>query len=254
VVGNVFPADLYVGAGAPGIPTAQADQGVVAVELLPDDGIRLGLEAHHRDSRGLLLVAPVNGGPYAGGEPVVGSGRSTGISAQAAIARARFGLTASYGLQRVRLSYQNAEYAPDHGTSQLLQAGIIVFPSATLSLRLGAAAALGRRTTAVDGEVEWEACNLLDRGCEFSGTPGHETNGLGATDLPAYLRVDLGVRKHWHFHIGGRDAMVGLFGTVTNLLNRRNVLTHARDPVTGDVLPITMRPLAPLVVGLDWAF
>jgi hypothetical protein len=60
------------------------------------------------------------------------------------------------------------------------------------------------------------------------------------------------VRKHWHLHLGGRDAVVALFGTVTNLLNRGNVLTFIRDPSTGERAPVEMRPLAPLLVGLDW--
>jgi hypothetical protein len=66
--------------------------------------------------------------------------------------------------------------------------------------------------------------------------------------------VDLGVRKHWHFQLGRRDAMVAVFGTVTNLLDRRNLLTYTRDPETGEVMPVSMRPLAPLLLGLDWSF
>ena len=104
------------------------------------------------------------------------------------------------------------------------------------------------------GGFEWEACNLLDQGCEFSGSPSHDGEALGATTPPAYFRVDLGVRKHWHFHLGGRDAVVALFGTVTNLFDRSNVLTYLRDPSTGDRQPVEMRPLAPLLVGLDWRF
>jgi hypothetical protein len=72
--------------------------------------------------------------------------------------------------------------------------------------------------------------------------------------LPAYFRLDLGLRKHWHLEVAGRDVEWALFGTVTNLLGRRNVLAVATDPVTGEKTEIEMRPLAPLVVGLDWRF
>jgi hypothetical protein len=54
--------------------------------------------------------------------------------------------------------------------------------------------------------------------------------------------------------LGGKDVELALFGTVTNLLARRNVLAEAIDPVTGERSDIEMRPLAPLVVGLDWRF
>jgi hypothetical protein len=72
--------------------------------------------------------------------------------------------------------------------------------------------------------------------------------------LPAYFRLDLGLRKHWHIEVAGRDVELALFGTVTNLLGRRNVLAVATDPRTGKRSEIEMRPLAPLVVGLDWRF
>jgi hypothetical protein len=48
--------------------------------------------------------------------------------------------------------------------------------------------------------------------------------------------------------------MVALFATATNLLNRTNLLTYATDAATGQRRPVEMRPLAPLVVGLDWRF
>jgi hypothetical protein len=48
--------------------------------------------------------------------------------------------------------------------------------------------------------------------------------------------------------------MVALFGTVTNVFGRQNVLTYSWSPTTGEYAPVEMRPLAPLVVGLDWRF
>jgi hypothetical protein len=143
---------------------------------------------------------------------------------------------------------------PDHAASHVAEAGVIVFPSATSSIRLGVTGAMGRRATAVASALEWEACNLLDRGCEFGGSPRLATDRLGATRLPPYLRVDLGVRKHWHLRLGSRDALVAAFGTVTNVFGHRNVLTIATDPATGASAEIGMRPLAPLVVGIDWQF
>ena len=104
----------------------------------------------------------------------------------------------------------------------------------------------------MSGGFEWEACNLLDEGCEFGGTPG-TAGAPGGVSLPAYFRMDLGVRKHWHLTLGRRDAVVALFGTLTNVLNRRNVLSYSRAP-DGALTPIEMRPLAPLVVGLDWQY
>jgi hypothetical protein len=262
VVGNVFPVDLYVGAGAPGegIPVAQSDQAVLAADYRPVAGARLGAQVYTRASRGVLLVAPRSGEPFATTRAgfIVGSMASRGLSFNAALTTARYGIVASYGFQQLRFAYgppaADSSYVPDHGARHILEGGVIVFPSATSSIRLGVTSVLGRRTTPISGGLEWEACNLLDKGCEFGGSPSYGSEPLGGTTLPAYLRVDLGVRKQWHFTIGGRDAMIALFGTVTNLFNRINVLTYARSPTTGQLVPIEMRPLAPLVVGIDWRF
>ncbi len=254
VVGGIFPADLYVGAGAPGIPVGRSDRAVVGAEVVARAGLRVGAQAYLSDFDGLVLVAPRAGTPFATGEFLTGGGDSRGLSLDAAVSGARYGVTASYGWQQVRVSYGDSSYAPGYGTSHLIETGVIVFPAPTASIRLGLSGAIGRRGTGVLGAFEWESCNLLDQGCEFGGTPTHDTGRLGATRLPAYFRLDLGLRKHWHLEVAGRDVELALFGTVTNLFGRRNVLAVATDPVTGKRTQIEMRPLAPLVVGLDWRF
>jgi hypothetical protein len=254
VVGAVFPVDLFLGSGVPGVPVASSRQGVLAADYRPLAGVRVGVQAYARSFDGLVLVAPRAGDPFATGAFAVGSGEARGMSLDAAFSSTRVGAVATYGLQRVRYRADVLRYAPDHGTTHLVEGGVITFPSATTSIRLGATGALGRHTTAASGALEWESCNLLDRGCEFSGSPRYTGMPLGAAALPSYLRVDVGVRKHWHLTVGGRDASVALFGTVTNVLGRRNVMTYAADPRTGALTEIGARPLAPLVVGLDWRF
>jgi hypothetical protein len=113
---------------------------------------------------------------------------------------------------------------------------------------------MGRRATAISGGFEWEATNILDRGSEFGGSPYYGVDALGATALPTYCRLDLGVRKEWHLGVAGRDGTLALFGTATNILGRKNFLTYAPEPSTGEPAGIEMRPRAPLVVGLDWGF
>jgi hypothetical protein len=253
VVGNVFPVDLYIGSGAAEVPVARSDQVIMAAEYEPSGGVRVALEAYTRSTAGLLLVAPLASSPFTTGALTQGSGTSRGLSVEAGVSRARFGVLAGYGVQRVRLEAPKSGYVPAFGTTHLAHGGLIVFPTATTSIRLGTTAAFGRRTTIASGGLEWEACNILDRGCEFAGSPSYSGGPLGTAVLPSYLRVDLGFRKHWHFQVAGRDAMVALFGTITNVLNRKNVLTYIRD-ASGEQIPIEMLPLAPLVVGLDWRF
>ncbi|HEX3233447.1 MAG TPA: TonB-dependent receptor [Gemmatimonadales bacterium] len=253
VVGNVFPADLYIGAGAPGVPVARSDRGVLALDYRPRAGIRLGVQAYLSEYAGLVLVAPRTAEPFATSGFATGSGIARGFSIDAVQAGTRYGLLASYGWQRIRLEHADSSYTPEYGTSHLFELGAVIFPSATSSIRLAATGAIGRSATGIAGAFEWESCNLLDRGCEFGGSP-RSTGALGHSRLPAYVRLDLSVRKHWHVNLGGRDVMLAVFGAVSNLLGRTNVLAFATDPATGQSAPVEMRPFGPLVAGLDWRF
>jgi hypothetical protein len=254
VSGGIFPADLFLGTGAPGVPVARSDRMMLGAEVRPLPGVRLGAQSYLASFDGLLLVAPATGRPFATDGFDQGRGTAKGVSVEAALSGRWYGALASWGLQDVRRIYGRSSYVPDHGTSHLVELGLIVFPAPTASLRLGFTGALGRRGTGVLGAFEWESCNLLDQGCEFAGSPTNDSRNPGDTRLPDYYRLDLGVRKHWHIGIGGRDVELGLFGTVTNLFGRRNVLAVATDPSTGQRTLVEMRPLAPLVVGLDWRF
>ena len=64
------------------------------------------------------------------------------------------------------------------------------------------------------------------------------------------------IQKLWNLNdtMHGFAISIALYGTVTNLFHRINVLTWARSSATGEPVAIEMRPLAPLVVGLDWRF
>jgi hypothetical protein len=254
VSGGIFPVDLFLGTGAPGVPVAQSDRMMLGAELRPLPGVRLGTQAYLARFDGVLLVAPATGRPFATDGFAEGRATAKGASVEAAVSGPWYGALASWGLQDVRTSYGASSYVPGHGTSHLVELGLIVFPTPTASLRLGFTGALGRRGTGVLGAFEWESCNLLDQGCEFAGSPTNDSRNPGGTRLPDYLRLDIGVRKHWHLGIGGRDVELGLFGTLTNLFGRHNVLAVATDPSTGERSLVEMRPLAPLVVGLDWRF
>lgn len=267
LVGTVFPADLFILAGGPDeVPVATSDLVVVAADLRPADGLRIGVQGYLRGLSSLLLVAPAGGEPFATGIPgstdpagtgpgfVPGAGSARGLSVDLSAGGARLGVTASYGFQRVRYRSEGIAYVPEHGAAHRLATGVTILPGSTWSLRAGLETAFGRRGTAVPGSLEWEACNLLDRGCELGGSPHYGDTAWGATRLPEYARLDVGVRKHFHLRAGGRDAELGVYATLSNVFGRANVLTYAIDGVDGPPVPIEMRSRVPLVVGFDWRF
>jgi hypothetical protein len=254
LAGTLFPVDLFVATRSLGLPVASADQGLVAVDYRVATGIHAGAQLIARRLNGLLLVAPETGEPFSSGNHAAGSGRVVALTLELELSRARYGLLASYSFQRVHTQHKGGTYVPEHGSRHMAESGLIVFPSPTWSIRFGVSASAGRRGSAISGPLEWESCNLFDSGCEFGGAPYYDQGALGATSLPLYLRADIGVRKHWHVRLGGRDAEVAAFGSLTNLFGNNNVLAVARDPLTGDPARVRMRAFAPLVLGIDWRY
>lgn len=254
VLGVVFPADLYLGAGSGRVPVSRSDRAVVAAELRPTSTTRLGVQAFVREFSGLVLVAPQAREPFATRDWHTGSGRARGVSLDAGVSGARYGVVASYGWQRVRLTSGASTYTPAYAPEHTIDAGVLVTPTPTTSIRLGAIAAIGRRVTPLSGAIEWEACNLIDRGCELAGSPRQAAERVGVSELPAYARVDLTARKVWRVRIGSRDVTVAGFAAVTNLLDRRNVLAVLENAPQGTPSSLALRPIAPLVAGFDWVF
>lgn len=254
VVGHLFPTALPVGTGAQGVPLARSDQAILAAELRPAAAVRIGAELYVRGFDGVVLVAPVTAQPFALDTFAVGSGTASGAAVALSVGRARYALIGSYGYERVRHAAGDSAYVPAFAAAHALELGLLLVPRATLSVRLGLRGAFGRRSSELVGPVEWEACNLLDRGCEFAGSPQQRRGSLGALRPPAYLRLDVGARKHWHVHMGRAAAEVGLYATLGNVLGRRNRLTRTVDPLTGEHAWIEMQSRAPLVAGLDWRF
>jgi hypothetical protein len=253
IVSNIFPADLYVNAGA-SVPVARSDQGTLAVQLRPSVARALTVRVWSRSLSGLALPA-VGGDELAARSAIVtGTGRARGVSIDASLAWARAGAIGSYALQRVRYEAADTAWTPESGVTHAVDAGVRLFPSPTFSISVALAAVAGRRATPYAGAFEWEACNLRDRGCEFAGGSLRRDGALGGLTLPGYVRIDAGLRKHWHVGVGGRDVALGTYATWTNLLSRSNVLTVLRDPEAGGRSVVAMRPGSPLVIGFDWTF
>jgi hypothetical protein len=253
LLSQLFATDLTVAAAGP-IPVARADQAAVVAEWRPTRSNSVGGRVWSRRLHGLALPAVSAGGPFAVGDIATGRGTARGAALEASLAQARWGVVANYAVQHVRLTAGDTTWHPEYSTTHAADVGVVLFPNPATSLRFGLVTGVGRRASAFAGAFEWEACNLRDRGCEFAGGPLDRQGPLGGLALPRYARLDLGARKHWHRRLLGQDVLVAAYGTWSNLLDAKNVLTYLRDPTTGRPLPVSMRPSAPLVVGLDWSF
>lgn len=251
-IGYVFPADLFIGAGNETIPVARSDEATVTLDVVAARGARARVAGYVRRSTGLLMVAPVEEGPFLQHPPEAGASTARGGYVEARADSARYGVLLRYGLQRVEFQHGARRYVPEWGSRSLLDGGFTVFPTTSTTIRVGVNAAFGRYVTPAVGGLEWESCNLKDAGCEFAGTPRADSSRLGAFRPPPYVRVDVGLRKHGRLRVGGQSVELAAFATVSNLFDRYNVLTYA---VNGESrVPLQMRPFSPFVVGIDWRF
>lgn len=253
VVGRIFPPELYAGGRDSGIPVAVADYVALGMVALPRAGTRVELEAYARSLDHLAMLDPEDGQPFASATIRRGSGSALGAAVGLSIGSARYAVTGSAGVERVELRTGGERWTPGYAASRSARIGAIAFPTPTLSIRVGWIGQFGRRGSDAIGLLEWESCNLLDMGCEFAGSP-EELGELGARKLPPYNRLDLSIRKHWHFVLGRREGSIEAFATGSNLLGRANVLAYQVDPASGLSAPIEMRPRAPLTLGLGWRF
>jgi hypothetical protein len=220
----------------------------------PLPGVRVEFQGYVRDLDGLLLVAPSTGQPFAVSDFAVGGAQVTGGGMSLEIDRARYRGLLSYGLSTVRNEVPGSAYRPGFAVSHSLTTGVTYYPAAELELRTSLRAEVGRPTTLIEGPFGWEACAIIDGGCEAEGSPQRRAGPLSGDRLPPYLRLDLGVRKHWHTRVIGRDGVIVAFAAVSNVLGRENLLAYVSDPDTGELAALEMRPFTPLTAGLEWRF
>lgn len=250
VVGVIFPADLFVAAGGD-VPVARSDQIVIDATYQPLPEARFSGEIYGRRLNALVLPFHARE-PFIDDSIVTATGRARGIALHVVVNVRRSSVRASYAWQDVRYSNGMGVYSPPFVAAHQLDAGAIFFITPTWSVRAGVTGATGQHARPVAGEIEWESCNLLDGGCEFAGSPDALLEPSAGDGLPAYWRTDIGVRKHWHVRISGADSQLAVFGTLTNVFSRRNVLRVVMDSATNTRSYLGLRPFAPLTVGFEW--
>ncbi|NNF27453.1 MAG: TonB-dependent receptor, partial [Gemmatimonadetes bacterium] len=250
---GLLPTALWV-VSDEGLPPSESEQVTFGAVLTPLPGVQIRSTAFVRRLRGFAQASASSTSPFATGSVEPGDASSRGLALDAGFSGSRYGIMASYGWQRVLYQVGDVDYRPSHGATHRALAGIIFYPNPTLSFRLGGTGEWGRTATGFEGAFEWEACTLRDYGCEFGGSPAVRNDLLGGVGLPDYVRVDLGVRKHWHLDTGPVEGTLELYGTLSNLFGHENVLNFGLDPESGELTPITMLPRGPLVIGVEWHF
>jgi hypothetical protein len=252
-VRNVFGGVLPVLAGA-SAPVARSDQVAATITATPRPGLRVTIDAYAKALDGLALIAPVSSRPFAADTIATGRGRVVGLGAAAAWRAARLAGTTALGFTHSISRTDRGSYRPNYTPALSLSTGLAYQSSAQMTWRAALMARSGQRVTRYQGPLLWEGCDPIDGGCEMMGTPERTTGALGAERLPGYLRLDLGVRRAWRIPRFGPAGALEAYGTVSNVLGRRNVWALLAEPDTGTPSSVPMRPFSLLTAGIDWRF
>lgn len=256
-IDRIFAADLPVAAGVDGGPVGRSDEVSAALQLSPAPGTSLVVSGYVRRLGGLVLAAPVTVSPVAVGGFAVGEGRVSGVGVELARRGERLHLVTSYGLNRVSRTVGDATYVPAFAPTHSLSAALGYRIFERTRVRFAMVAHLGRRTTPAAAGFIWEQCNALEGGCQVAGSPRPAEGPLGAAPLPPYLRFDVGARHGWQFSFfGSRVATLGIFGTIGNVLDSRNIwtLAVAEGAGAGAATGLPMRAFSFVNVGIDWQY
>ncbi len=254
VVRGIAGADLPILAGMAGAGVARADQLAAAIETKPFTGLHVALDGYARRLDRLIVVAPGSTRPFVVDGFQSGRGRVTGLALSMDWEHAKVTASSSAAFNRVVTSTDQAAYQPSHAATVMLAAGLAYRRSERTTFRAAVVSRSGRRTTAFEGPLEWEGCNVLKGGCEIVGTPESATGPIGAARLPAYVRLDVGARHLWHARILGQRTVLEGYMTLSNLLDRRNVWAVQTDPNSATTRTAPIRAFSVLNAGIDWRY
>ncbi len=249
VLDVIFGADLLAGGGSAGVPVAHADQVTAALELRLRPRTSVVLEAYAKWLDGLALVAPVTAQPFATGPPRKGDGTARGGELIFEHRGDRLKLQATYAIAAVTRRVDQFTYHPAFAPRHSVTAGLAYRLGSSTTLGVMVLGASGRPTTPIVDAFQGHPYDPLRGIGDFSGSPQHWNGPVDGARLPAYLRLDVSVRRDWHAPWLGTAGELSTFGSVDNVLGHHNALTYIWTPGARQTLP-----LLPLTVsfGIDW--
>jgi hypothetical protein len=144
-------------------------------------------------------------------------------------------------------------YRPTFERKRSLAAAVARRLGSATSVRAAFRAVAGRPTSGLLSGFQWEPFDPFTGEIEVGGTPLRRPGRLNRERLPAYVRLDLGVRRTWRLTFLGLDGEVVTWLDVLNVLGHKNVVAlteHPEDPGLHG-LPLRDRSIA---FGTYWRF
>ncbi len=229
VLDAVLAMDLPVAAGAGGLPPARSDQVTASLEARFGAAVSILVEAYTRRLTGLALVAPVTRLPFADGAIPVGRGSMRGVDATLAYQSQRLDVRAQIGLLEAARTAGTMRYRPSDDVKRA-SVGVAYRPGRLAVVRVSATIGEGRPTTTLQDGLQLDPYAPMDGAGALTGSPMAVPGPLNTSRLPTYARLDLSLSRDWELRGRGAAARINTSVTVTNLLDRRNVLATVVAP------------------------
>jgi TonB-dependent receptor-like protein/carboxypeptidase family protein len=210
---------LPAAVGAPGVGAARSDGLSAGVQTVLAPTSEMTVEGYVRSFEGLLLVAPSTAQPFAVAPPERGAGRAWGVTTSLEHRGDRVSARASYAFQVVSRTTGDRRYQPSFAPRQTLKAVLEYRAGPALTFRSALWVSQGRSASLLADDFVWAPGDPLQ---ELAGSPQRIVGALDGASLPAYVRVDLGVRREWRPVVFGRRAQLAATLNLVNALNRTN--------------------------------
>jgi hypothetical protein len=248
IVGVALPVTASKG----GAPVGRSDQLALSADAR-FGGVNLQLEGYVRKLDGLLLVAPATAQPFGVGAYEIGSGLARGVGISASHHGERLVWSVGYSMENTTRRSGPTSYDPMFGISRTVSAsaGFRVDPQTTF--RIAGWGASGRPSSVSLGAFDWTPSPMLHGAGNLAGSPQQLAGALGGARLPAYWRVDVGVRHEWRPTLLAPDGMVAASLGVINVFNRTNTAALVQATAGASRQAIGLAPRS-LVLGLEWRY
>lgn len=229
VLDAVLGMDLPVAAGAGRLPPARSDQVTGALVARLGGRVAVLVEAYARRLSGLVLVAPVTRLPFADSAILVGRGSVQGADASFDYHSGRLDVRAQVGLVATARTAGTIRYRPSDDVKRA-SVGVAYHPGRLAVVRVSATIGKGRPTTTLQDGLQLDPYTPMDGAGALTGSPTAVPGPPNTSRLPTYARLDLGLSRDWKIRGPGAGARINTSFTVTNLLDRRNVLAYVAAP------------------------
>ncbi|HEY2896506.1 MAG TPA: TonB-dependent receptor [Gemmatimonadaceae bacterium] len=235
------------------VPASQSDQLIATADARLSSFLTLRATAYARQETGAVLVAPVTSQPFALTEFAIGTTRARGISLSLDREGDRVSGELGYSLGYVFDRAHGIAYSPSYDAAQAISAAVGIRVAPSTVLRAALAAHSGTPTSMIADQIEWMPYTSAAGRGDLAGSPQHIVGSLDGSQLPAYFRIDVGVRREWRVRAFGRDGGLRTSAGLSNIFGRTNAL-GILAPASSTSSVLLALPRRSATFGVEWTY